>query len=122
MSLTTVAILLCAVGALVTARLSWIFFQDPEAGLLDTTHRAEQLPQVMTDRYVAMTFLAIAAAIYGDPLVIVVLFISFSFMGFADALIYRRAGHPIVKHVAAGAAALIVVVVALFAHLKNGAA
>jgi len=121
MSLGLAAIILAAVGALVTGRLAWMFFRDPKAGLADATHRPEQLPQVMTNRYLSMTVLAVAAALYGDPLVIAVLFATYAFMGFSDASIYSRAGHPAIKHVAAGLAAAIVVIVALLAQFRNGA-
>ena len=119
MTLAQLAIILSAAGVLMTGFLAVIFLRDPIAGLAQTTHRAEKLPDVMTDRYVAFAFLALGATIYGDFKVIAWLFAAFSFMGFADAWIYARGGFPIVKHVGAGVAALIVVIVALMA-LKTG--
>ena len=82
----------------------------------------EQLPQVMADRYVMMTALALAAAWFGHPGVIAVLFASFAYMGFHDAVIYARAGHPVTKHVAAGIAAGAVSGLAAFAQFRGGAA
>ena len=76
----------------------------------------------MIDRYIAFTFLALAAAWHGDPLVIAVLFVAFAFMGFADAVIYARDGHPFIKHAGAGVAATVVAAVAGLAHYSNGAA
>ncbi|SDI13836.1 hypothetical protein [Lutimaribacter saemankumensis] len=122
MSLTGIVIALCAAGALVVGRLAVLFLRDPAAGLADTTHRAEQLPQVMADRYVMMTALALAAAWFGHPGVIAVLFASFAYMGFHDAAIYARAGHPVTKHVAAGIAAGAVSGLAAFAQFRGGAA
>ncbi len=115
MTLARLAIALSALGTLVTGALAFLFMRDPLSALRLTTHRAEKLPQVMADRYVAMAVLTIGATLYGDMKVIAVLFGTFAFMGFADAWIYRRGGFPIAKHMAAGVLALIVVVVALLA-------
>jgi hypothetical protein len=115
MTLTQLAIALSGAGVLVTGALAVIFLRDPVAGLAHTTHRAEKLPQVMTDRYIAMTMLAVGATLYGDMAVIAVLFASFAFMAFADAWIYIRSGHPYKKHVGAGIAASLVVIVAFMA-------
>ena len=93
MSLVTLALVLSAAGVLVTAALVGVFLYDTETGLRQTTHRAEDLPKVMTDRYIAMAALALGATLYGDLNVIAFLFAAFAFMGFADALIYARGGH-----------------------------
>lgn len=122
MTLGTLTVLLCLGGALVTGFLAVIFWRDPETGMAAATHRPEQLPKVMVDRYVAFAFLALAAAWYGDPAVIAGLFVAFAFMGLADGVIYARAGHPHIKHTAAGVAATIVAVIALLTEFTNGAA
>ncbi|WP_204114810.1 hypothetical protein [Shimia biformata] len=122
MDLGTVAIWLSVGGAVVTGYLAFIFARNPEAGMAEATHRPEKLPLVMIDRYISFAFLALCAALYGDPLVICMLFIAFAFMGLADGVIYARAGHPFIKHAGAGVAAAIVAVVAFFAHTSNGAA
>lgn len=115
MTLMQVAIALSGAGVLVTGFLAVLFLRDPARGLKQTTHRAEKLPQVMTDRYIAFTMLAVGATFYGDMAVIAVLFTSFAFMGFADAYIYAKSGHPFKKHIGAGIAASLVVIVALAA-------
>jgi len=115
MTLAQVAISLSALGVLATGALSYLFLRDPVAGMAQTTHRAEKLPEVMADRYIAFTALTIGATLYGDMKVIAVLFGAFAFMGFADAWIYRRGGFPIAKHMAAGVLAMSVVVIALLA-------
>lgn len=122
MTLQTLTVLLCFGGALVTGVLAVTFWRNPEAGMAAATHRPEKLPLVMIDRYIAFTFLAIAAAFYGDPLVIAVLFVAFAFMGLADGVIYARAGFPHIKHTAAGLASLIVAGVAMLTESLNGAA
>lgn len=122
MTLLTLTVLLALGGAVVTGILAFAFWRDPEAGMAAATHRPEKLPLVMIDRYVAFTFLALAAAWHGDAGVIAVLFVAFAFMGLADAVIYARSGHPFIKHAAAGVAALIVATVAMLAENTNGAA
>lgn len=122
MILGTLTIWLCLGGAVVTGVLALIFWRDPEAGMAAATHRPEKLPLVMIDRYVAFTFLALAAAWHGDAGVIAVLFVAFAFMGLADAVIYARAGHPFIKHAAAGVAAFLVAIVATLAETTHGAA
>ncbi|TCL09854.1 hypothetical protein BXY66_1919 [Shimia isoporae] len=121
MDMGTLTILLCLGGTVVTGILAFTFWRDPEAGMKSATHRLEQLPQVMTDRYVAFVFLSLAAAWHGDAGVIAVLFTAFAFMGFADGVIYARAGHPHIKHTAAGVAAALVAAVAAWTELSNGA-
>lgn len=122
MSLGLLTIVLSLVGALVTGFLSVIFWRDPEAGMIEATHRLEKLPLVMAGRYTAFTFLALAAAWNGDAGVIAGLFVAFAFMGLVDGAIYARAGHSYIKHTTAGVAASIVAAVALLAEFNNGAA
>jgi hypothetical protein len=119
MTLTQLAIALSGLGILVTGFLSVIFLRDPIKGLEQTTHRAEELPKVMTNRYIAMTMLALGATLYGDLKVIAVLFASFAYMGFADAWIYIRKGTSYKNHVGAGVAASLVVIVALAALMQG---
>lgn len=115
MTLTSLAIALSGAGVLVTGLLAVLFLRDPVAGLAQTTHRAEKLPEVMADRYVGMLILAIGATVYGDLKVIAVLFAVFAYTGFHDAWIYARGGFPIAQHVGAGAAGALVSVVAILA-------
>jgi hypothetical protein len=115
MNWVTLTLVLSAIGVLVVGYLAFIFWRDPEDGLRQATHRRELLPLVLADRYTSMTVLALAATLYRDLNVIVVLFAVFSFMGYADAVIYFRKGHPMVKHLLSGIAATVVVVVALIA-------
>lgn len=116
MTLVQVAITLSAVGFLVTGVLALLFLRDPVAGLAQTAHRAGKLPEVMADRYIAFTGLALFATLYGDLHVIAAVFGAFAFMGFSDAYIYHRGGFSSAKHMAAGIAAALVVIVALCAE------
>lgn len=120
-SLPTLALTLSGVGVAVTGTLAALFVRNPAQGMQQTTHHAEQLPQVMTGRYVALTLLALGATIHANMAVIAYLFAVFAFLGFVDAFIYARAHRPMAKHLIAGIAALIVAAVALAAHLNTGA-
>jgi hypothetical protein len=120
MTLSQVTIAFSGIGVLVTGALALLYLRDPVAGMAATTHRPEKLPEVMADRYLAFAALAIGATLYGDLKVIAGLFAAFSFMGFADARIYARGGHSCVKHLLAGGAALVVVVLAVLALTAEG--
>ena len=98
-----------------------MFVRDPVKGMLQTTHHPEQLPQVMTGRYIALTAFALGATIYGNMAVIAFLFAVFAFLGFADAIIYTHAGRPAAKHLIAGVTALAVAACALAAIYQTGA-
>lgn len=121
MTLADTAVALSGVGILVTGVLALLFLRDPVAGMAQTTHRLEKLPEVMADRYVALCMLTIGATFYGDLNVIAFLFASFALMGFADAWIYARGGFPFAKHLAAGVLATVVVAIALMASGQGGA-
>ena len=120
-TLSTLALFGSSAGVAVTGTLAALFIRNPVQGMLQTTHHAEQLPQVMTGRYVALTLLALGATIHGNMAVIAYLFAVFAFLGFADAFIYVRAGRPIAKHLTAGIMAAVVTALAFAAHLNTGA-
>ena len=120
-ALSTLALIGSGAGVAVTGTLAALFIRNPAQGMAQTTHHAEQLPLVLTGRYVALTLLALGATIYGNMAVIAFLFAVFAFLGFADAFIYARAGRPMAKHLTAGITAALVAAVALAAHLNTGA-
>ena len=119
MTVATLTLVFAFLGAVFTGSLAFLFLRDPERALVATTHRLEQLPKVMADRYFAFTLLALGAVVYGDFKVIAYLFAVYSFLGFADAWIYSRIGKSYVKHFAAGVLAIIVMITALLA-LNSG--
>ena len=120
-TLSTLALIGSGLGVAVTGTLAALFIRNPVQGMLQTTHHADQLPQVMTGRYIALTLLALGATIYGNMVVIAFLFAVFAFLGFADAFIYARAGRPMAKHLTAGITATLVTALALAAHIQTGA-
>ena len=119
--LSTLALIGSGAGVAVTGTLAVLFLRDPVQAMVQTTHHADQLPQVMTGRYIALTLLALGATIHGNMAVIAFLFAVFAFLGFADAWIYARADRPMAKHLTAGITASLVTVVALVAHIQTGA-
>jgi hypothetical protein len=109
------------VTVLILALLAWAFWTDPDKGLEQTTHRLEKLPTVMADRYTAFAVLALVFTIYGDLNVLIALFAVCAFMGFADGLIYARAGHPHMKHTISGVLSSVALAIATAARVTEGA-
>ena len=104
----------------VLAVLAYAVWSNPERGLAQTTHRVEQLPLVLADRYTAFAILALIFTLYGDPVVLAALFGVCAFIGLADGIIYARAGHPHLKHTVSGVLSAIGLVVALAAIALQG--
>ncbi len=115
MTLAGFSVFLASLGVVWTAALGAIYVRNPSRALVITTHHLEDLPKVMAGRYFAMMLLALGAVLYGDFTVIAYLFAVFSFLGFADAWIYHRAGKRFALHLSAGVMAIIVAAVALLA-------
>ena len=119
--LSTLAFAGSALGVAVTGTLAAVFLHDPVKGMAQTTHHPDQLPQVMTGRYIALTVLTLGATLFANLTVIAFLFAVLAFLGFADATIYTRAGKPALKHFVAGLTALAVMALALAATTQTGA-
>lgn len=122
MTLTLLTTLCGVVTFLILTALAYAFWTDPEKGLTQTTHRLEKLPLVMADRYTAFAVLALAFTIYGDLNILMIFFAVCAFMGFADGMIYARAGHPHMKHTISGILSVVAFIVTLMARLSAGAA
>lgn len=97
---------LAGIGGVTLLVLGFAFLRDPEAGLRLATHRAEVLPQVMANRYMAFAALALLSMLHGDATVIAALFAVLGLMGLHDSTIYARAGYGWSRHLVAGGAAL----------------
>ena len=121
MSLSLLTTICGGVTVLILALLAWAFWTDPDKGLEQTTHRLEKLPLVMADRYTAFAVLALVFTIYGDLNVLIALFAVCAFMGFADGLIYARAGHPHIKHTTSGVLSTVALAIATAARVTEGA-
>jgi hypothetical protein len=119
MSLVQLVGILGAAGAGWLAVLAVVFLFNPPRGLVMTDHTEDQLPRVMTDRYLFFAALAFGAVWLREPRLIAFVFGGFAFLGFADAFIYARVGKPIRKHVVAGIASSIIAVLALIVELTG---
>ncbi len=97
---------LAGAGGVSLAVLGIAFLRDPASALRLSGHRAEALPRVMANRYLALAALALLAVLHGDAGVIAALFAVLGLMGLHDASIYARAGQAWGRHAAAGGAAL----------------
>ena len=117
---TTLTLVFGAGTFVVLAVLAGAFWTNPERGLAQTTHRLEQLPLVMADRYTAFAVLALIFTLYGDLNVLAALFAVCAFMGFADGVIYARAGYPHIKHTISGVLSVLGLIVALIAISQQG--
>jgi hypothetical protein len=113
--LHALALICGGLTVLLIGAMAWLFWTDPERGLRETTHRPEQLPRVMADRYTANAALAAAFTLYGDLRVLAVFFATCAFIGFADGWIYARAGHPHIKHTLSGILGVVALGVCLAA-------
>jgi hypothetical protein len=109
-------ITLAGIGALIPAYIAAVFALAPaDVALAQATHRRDELPRVMVNRYATFALFGGAAALSGDMMIISATFAILSVPGLGDTLIYARRGHSYVKHLAAGLGALLVSALALFA-------
>jgi hypothetical protein len=89
--------------------------------MAEATHRPEQLPLVMIDRYLAVTVIQIGLFFFGSLEMVAVFCVAGMIMGFGDGLIYSRAGHPHMKHTSSGILALVALCVTLYFIVTSGA-
>ena len=112
----SILVTLCAViTVMILSGLAFAFWSNPARGLVQTTHRVELLPLVMADRYTAFALLGLAVLVFGDLRMTASFFAVCAFMGFADGVIYARAGHPHMKHTFSGVLSVIALGVTLAA-------
>ncbi|MEM6275784.1 MAG: hypothetical protein AAF714_02460 [Pseudomonadota bacterium] len=102
MSLLTAIFAFVAVVTLtVTGGIVLLMLRDPENGLEKLKHRREELPHVMTGRYITFFTLTVMAVLYGDFLVMLGLQVAFIVASLADTWIYARRGYPFGSHLMA---------------------
>jgi hypothetical protein len=119
MTLATLATVCALITFLILSGLAYAFWSNPTRGLVQTTHRIEQLPLVLADRYTAFALLTLAILLFGDLRLMASFFAVCAFMGFADGLIYARAGHPHIKHTFSGILSVIALGVTLAALIAE---
>ena len=111
-----------AVLSVIVVYLGILFMFAPERGLAFATHKVENLPSVMANRYFSMAAVMIGSLVYGEPEVIAFVFAATGFGPAHDAWIYARAGQPYKKHVLPAVLSAYVSIGALIVYLNSGAA
>lgn len=107
------AIYLAYVTGAFLALLGIVFAIAPARGLAMTQHKAEKLPTIMAGRYFFMVFVAVGIGLSGTLQQIAYVFMGLAGVAFFDAATYARANTPVMPHIMAGVAALIVAFIAL---------
>jgi hypothetical protein len=115
MTLAALVTFCVVVTIVILGLLAFAFWSNPARGLAQTTHRVELLPLVLADRYTAFALLAVAILVFGDLRLTAAFFAVCAFMGFADGLIYARAGHAHMKHTFSGVLSVVALGVTLAA-------
>jgi type III secretory pathway component EscU len=119
MTLATLVTVCALITFVILSGLAYAFWSNPARGLVQTTHRIEQLPLVLADRYTAFALLTLAILLFGDLRLMAAFFAVCAFMGFADGMIYARAGHPHMKHTISGVLSVIALGVTLAALIAE---
>ncbi len=118
--ISTAAIAVAALCMVLTGSFGFLFAANPAKGMAAASHRPEQLPMVMADRYIGTAALLLGVILWGDWWLLFWFTAVVGIAGLGDVYIYARAGHPTAPHLIAsliyGAAALL----ALSAHLTQG--
>ncbi|MEO0390776.1 MAG: DUF4267 domain-containing protein [Pseudomonadota bacterium] len=112
--LPLILVALLGVGILIVLPLAWAFYSDPEKGMAQATHRLEQLPYVMVDRYLAVAIIQLGLIFFGNLEMVAVFCVAGAVMGLGDGLIYKRAGHPHIKHTISGLIAVLGFVLTMY--------
>jgi uncharacterized membrane protein YjjP (DUF1212 family) len=115
-----VALALAALCMVLTGTFGMLFAANPAKGMAAASHRPEQLPLVMADRYIGTAALLLGVILFGDWWLLFWFTAVVGIAGLGDVYIYGRSGHPVAPHLIAsliyGAAAAL----ALTAHLTQG--
>lgn len=115
MTLSSLVVVLLAIGVVLLGYMAFLFWTDPAKGLRITTHRLENLPTVMANRYTGLAVLSLGMILYGNYPIITVFFLSAAIMALSDSMIYARAGHSFIKHTASGVLSVIGMIISAIA-------
>ncbi|NRB03798.1 MAG: hypothetical protein HRU30_11100 [Rhodobacteraceae bacterium] len=113
-NLPIIIVVLLGIGAMMVAALAYAFYRDPEKGMAQATHRPEQLPLVMVDRYIAVALIQVGLIFFGNLEMVAVFCVAGAVMGLGDGLIYHRAGFPHIKHTSTGVLSLMGLMITLY--------
>ena len=115
----TVATLLAILCLSLTGLFGILFLMNPTRGLALASHRLEQLPLVMSDRYIGTAFLLLGVLMFGDYRLLAWFLAVVGIAGLGDVLIYARAKAPILPHLIASALYGVAATLAYTAHLNG---
>jgi hypothetical protein len=116
----TLAIALVTICLLLTGGFGVLFALNPARGMRAASHWPEQLPLVMSDRYIGTAFLLLGVLLWGDWWLLGWFLAVVGVAGLGDVLIYVRAGRPFAPHLFAALLYGIAACLAFAAHLSNG--
>ncbi len=114
------ALALATLCLVLTGAFGLLFAASPAKGMAAASHRPEQLPLVMADRYVGTALLLLGVILYGDWWLLFWFTAVVGIAGLGDVWIYRRAGHATAPHLIASLIYGAAAVLALSAHLMQG--
>jgi len=117
--LPLILVALLGIGILIVMPLAWAFYSDPQKGFDMSTHRHEQLPYVMVDRYLGIAVIQLGLIFFGSLEMVAVFCVAGAIMGLGDGLIYARAGHPHIKHTISGLIAVFGFVLTMYFILAS---
>lgn len=115
----TLATLLAVVCLSLTGLFGILFLLNPARGMAMASHRLEQLPLVMSDRYIGTAFLLLGVLLFGDWRLLAWFTAVVGIAGLGDVLIYARARTPIAPHLIASLLYGSAATFAWIAHLNG---
>lgn len=115
----TVATLLAILCLTLTGGFGILFMLNPARGLALASHRIEQLPLVMSDRYIGTAFLLLGVLMFGDYRLLAWFLAVVGIAGLGDVVIYARAKAPVLPHLIASALYGVAATLAYTAHLNG---
>lgn len=116
----TLAIALAMLCLILTGGFGVLFALNPAKGMRAASHWPDQLPLVMSDRYIGTAFLLLGVLAFGDYRLLAWFLAVVGIAGLGDVVIYARAGRPYAPHLIAALLYGIAASLALAAHLSNG--
>ncbi|MFN7053715.1 MAG: DUF4267 domain-containing protein [Gemmobacter sp.] len=116
------ALALATLCLVLTGGFGVLFALNPAKGLRAASHWPEQLPLVMSDRYIGTAFLLLGVLMFGDFRLLTWFLGVVGIAGLADVLIYARAGRPYAPHLIAAVLYGLAASLAWAAHLSHGTA
>ena len=113
------AIFLAVICLSLTALFGVLFLWNPTKGMVMASHRLEQLPLVLSDRYIGTAFLLLGVLLFGDYRLLAWFLAVVGIAGLGDVVIYARARAPTAPHLIASALYGVAATLSWIAHLNG---